>query len=255
MDRQNNSADPWYADPEFWDTFYTFIFPPESFETAEKNISAYIKYSGVNRGNVLDLACGPGRYAVPLAKLGFKVDAVDIQQSMLEKARFSAALNSENPRYHQSDAASFIKPEYFDLVLLLYNSFGYYDNRQQDQSLIESAYANLKEGGVFLLELKTRREIEKSFSKTYETQLASGIILTEVRSISKNGSQMITAWQLEDPLNPGNRSFVSKMNLYYLEDLTGMLAEVGFKKINAFGDWDFKIYDKNSKQLLLSAEK
>src|SRR5438552_18525856 len=81
---------------------------------------------------VLDLCCGPGRCAIPLAKRGFAVTGVDRTKFLLGKARSLARRSHTRVEWIQADMRDFVRPEAFDLVLNLYTSFGYFDNKGDD---------------------------------------------------------------------------------------------------------------------------
>lgn len=49
----------------------------DAFATARTQVEQVIALTGVTGSRVLDLGCGPGRHAVPLAFKGFDVTAVD----------------------------------------------------------------------------------------------------------------------------------------------------------------------------------
>ena len=71
---------------------------------------------------VLELACGTGRVAIPIAREGISVVGLDQSQAMLERAREkSAGLNSA--RWVEGDMRDFTLPERFGLVFIAYRSF------------------------------------------------------------------------------------------------------------------------------------
>jgi 2-polyprenyl-3-methyl-5-hydroxy-6-metoxy-1,4-benzoquinol methylase len=77
---------PWFEDDDYWTASYPFMFPEPSFAAAASDIPK-LALSGCNEGAVLDLCCGPGRYAIPLAKYGFNVTGVDRTSFLLNKAK------------------------------------------------------------------------------------------------------------------------------------------------------------------------
>ena len=73
------------------------------------------------RGRALDLACGEGRNAIWLAKLGWTVTAVDYSEVALERARHLAADQHVDVEWIEADVTSFAPPRSaFDLVLIAY---------------------------------------------------------------------------------------------------------------------------------------
>jgi len=55
---------------------------------------------------VLDVACGTGNTAIPLARRGFVVTGVDIATNLLQQARERAAAENVNVKFDEGDANS-----------------------------------------------------------------------------------------------------------------------------------------------------
>lgn len=73
------------------------------------------------RGRALDLACGEGRNAIWLAKLGWVVTAVDYSEVAIERARQLAAAQQVAVEWIEADVTTFV-PEAgaFQLVIIAY---------------------------------------------------------------------------------------------------------------------------------------
>ena len=69
---------PWHDDDEVWSTFQEFLFPRERWERVGEELDHVLRLAGAAPGaRVLDLACGPGRHTLELARRGFAVVGVD----------------------------------------------------------------------------------------------------------------------------------------------------------------------------------
>src|SRR5580693_6342338 len=63
-----------------------------------------VKYAGITPGQrVLDVACGTGVAAIPAARLGARVTALDLTPELLERARSNGALASMDIEWHEGD--------------------------------------------------------------------------------------------------------------------------------------------------------
>src|SRR5215213_75822 len=69
------------------------------------------------RHSVLDLGCGAGRVAVPLAAEGYAVTGVDSQEALLDEMRFRAAGRGLDVTAIAADIRDFDLGQRFDLVL------------------------------------------------------------------------------------------------------------------------------------------
>lgn len=63
-----------------------------------------VKFAGISKAqNILDVACGTGVAAIPAARLGAKVAALDLTPELLERARFNASLAEVAIDFHEGD--------------------------------------------------------------------------------------------------------------------------------------------------------
>ncbi len=101
----------------------------------------------LHKGKALDIAAGEGRNAVFLAQRGFDVDAVDISEEGLKKARRLAREMGVNIRASLSDLDSYsIEREKYDLIADFYFL---------KRSLIPRMKRGLRKGGKIIFETYT----------------------------------------------------------------------------------------------------
>ena len=63
-----------------------------------------VKFAGIAPGmRLLDVACGTGVAAIPAARVGAKVTALDLTPELLERARFNATLAGVEIQWHEGD--------------------------------------------------------------------------------------------------------------------------------------------------------
>ncbi len=127
------------------------------------------------RSPIADLACGPGRHGLELARRGHLVTGVDLSAPFLRIARAAADSGGVGGRQRLvcgdlrrlpcADGA-------FQSVLLLGNSFGYFSDRE-DLAILAEARRILRPGGLFCLEI-TRRGAYLAALEPYEEELVCG---------------------------------------------------------------------------------
>ena len=99
---------------------------------------------------LLDLCCGPGRFAIPFARLGFRVTGVERTNYLLRKARARSKSTKVGVEWIERDMRDFIRPGGFDPVLSMFTSFGYFDD-WQNRRVLENVCASLRPGGLFFV--------------------------------------------------------------------------------------------------------
>ena len=104
---------------------------------------------------ILDLACGFGRHANRLAALGHSVTGVDYMPGFLALARRQAGEMGVQVDYCQGDMRRLSFQEEFDRVLLLFTSFGYFEDRENEQ-VVENMARALKPGGSLMFDISNR---------------------------------------------------------------------------------------------------
>src|SRR5579862_6576000 len=72
----------------------------------------YAEEAGKRGGVVLELACGSGRFTVPLAQLGIKVVGADISEAMLHRARAKATKVGVDIDFRQIDMRDVVLPDH-----------------------------------------------------------------------------------------------------------------------------------------------
>ena len=101
---------------------------------------------------ILDLCCGPGLYTNMLAKLGHHCKGIDFSPSAIEYAHITKLELMLDCEYILSDIRHIDYGREFDLAMMLFGDFNT-KTKAEISSILKSANAALKEGGMLLLEL------------------------------------------------------------------------------------------------------
>ena len=105
-------------------------------------------------GQLLDVACGAGRHAIPLARAGYRVTGVDISADCLARAKAASDLAID---WQQRDMRDLPWTARFDGVLCFGNSFGYI-GRAGTQDAIAAIANAMKPGARFVLDTGSAAE-------------------------------------------------------------------------------------------------
>lgn len=137
----------------FYDDLGTRWYDDDGHAIALLKAEATIKFEYVTRAllgresqRVLDLGCGAGFIAIPLARAGHDVTGIDLSESTLSVARSRSS--PELPvRFERADVCAVPEPDAsFDAVLAL----DLLEHVEQPAALIREAARVLKPGGQFI---------------------------------------------------------------------------------------------------------
>lgn len=101
---------------------------------------------------ILDLGCGTGGHAIPLAQRSYSVTGVDLSERMVEKARAKAAKTGLSIAFHQGDIHSLKLSQTFDVVIAMFAVISYQITNADLTATIQTARRHLKPGGLFIFD-------------------------------------------------------------------------------------------------------
>jgi SAM-dependent methyltransferase len=158
--------------------------------------------------DVLDLCCGRGRHALPLAERGYRVTGVDRAPAALAEARGEAKRRGLAARFIQADMADLgAVPGSFSAVLSMWQSFGYGD-AAANAALLRGVREHLAPGGRFLLDIyhhgffaahQGARHFEQGGRTVTETKRMDGDRLTVTLDYGPEVSADQFDWQVFTP--------------------------------------------------------
>jgi SAM-dependent methyltransferase len=201
-------------------------------------------------GRILDLACGTGRIALPLAARGFDVAGLDISRRALEVARSTApGLDLRN-----GDMRSLPwEDETFDGALNLWTAFGYFEDQAEDERVLAEVARVLKPGGVFVLDTVNVTALHRSFRPKSWDEI-DGVLFLERRVVDIPTGRAQAYWTFVYP--DGRRvdhSFDHR--LYPASDYAAMFRRSGLEPTAWYGGFDGSELALDSWRLIVVAAK
>ncbi|MFT5247978.1 MAG: SAM-dependent methyltransferase, partial [Litorivivens sp.] len=100
------------------------------------------------KSDVLDLACGAGRHARVMSKLGHNVTGLDLSVESIAKAK--SISNTEE--YLVGDMRTFNLGQSFDCIFNLFTSFGYFEDINDNLKVLKRINEHLDDDGTFVLD-------------------------------------------------------------------------------------------------------
>ena len=137
-----------------------------------ENELAYLTELLKKSWKILDLACGYGRFSIPLAAMGYRVEGIDITPIFIEKAKEEAKKRDLNIEFRVGDMKSLpYEDRSFDSVICMWNAFSEIAQEQDQVRVISEIFRVLKRGGLAIVEVRNHRSsglIEENFIDGYE---------------------------------------------------------------------------------------
>ncbi|PWW03186.1 methyltransferase family protein [Paenibacillus cellulosilyticus] len=201
---------------------------------------------------ILDLGCGQGRIAVPLAKLGYKIFGYDASAVLLEEAHKRAIDAKVDINYELVDMRVMDQFESFDAIINIGTAFGYVPEESDDCAIIKNIYRALKPGGIFILDTENRDNKIRNFIETYDSSMNGTVINTE-----RNFDASTGRWEERMKWQAGGEERTATLNvrLYAATELKRMMTEAGFQLIDMYGSLYRERLDLSSTRLVIVAKK
>ena len=244
---------PWHEDETFWKETLPILFPDSRVQEAKEEVEQVLALADIPTGaSVLDLCCGIGRHALELARRGFQITGVDRTQGYLELAAAAAKGEDLSIELVCEDMRTFCRPESFHGVINLFTSFGYFEDPQDDQKVVDNIYASLSPGGVLIMQLMSKEVLARIF-RPRDWHEQDGLLVLEQRKVRQSWSWIESRWTLIS----GRRRVDLDLShrLYSAAELSSLLQGCGFRKVVAHGDFKGASYDEKADRLVVVARK
>lgn len=251
----------WWQD--LFDEKYLRMFaearPPLRTEQEVEALLALLAQTCDEPARVLDLACGYGRIALPLARAGHLVTGFDLSAYLLDKARTTAAEAGLAVAWREGDMRT-LPADWsgqFDAVLNMFSAFGYFDDAADNQQVLAEVARVLKPGGVFILDLSQRDAVVRNFRPTDWFEIDDLLVCVSREFDALTGAS--TEYWLWSDEQGERQSLYFRVHLYTATDLVRMLREAGLEPFACYGNLatplDDNPFEPFSSRLVMVARK
>ena len=116
---------------------------------------------GLQPKTIIDLGCGTGSIALPLAKKGYDVIGVDLSYEMLTEADHKAMEEGVSVRFACQDMTELELGEEADCILSLCDSMNYLTEDGQLEDAFRSIAQHMKKESLFLFDMNTEYKFKE----------------------------------------------------------------------------------------------
>lgn len=161
-----------------WANIYDAV---HSHRTAD--VRFYVESAQATGGTVLELGCGTGRIAIPIARARVDVVGLDSSPGMLREARRNLKEAGPLPgtiAFRRGDMRRFRLPQAFTLAIIPFNSFLHLLSVADQRHALECIRHHLAPGGLLALDIfvpdlhRLAREEAQLYAQGHVTDTASG---------------------------------------------------------------------------------
>ena len=225
-----------------WDAFFSDFYL-RAYAGAERDAHAQEQALAAARlaacpegGALLDVPCGFGRHAIPLAAAGYRVTGVDRSAALLAEARRRAG-GARHPKLVEADYRKLpFGDANFDAAVCLFSSLGYLGD-EEDAVVLGEIGRVLRPGARLVIEIMHRDLLVRTFREQDWTLLGEGRLLLEQRTFEPAaGIAQVTQTLIETSGERESRTY--SLRVYTATELLAMLDAAGFAGARCHGDLD-----------------
>ncbi len=183
---------------------------------------------------ILDLCCGQGRHALDLARQGFiNIHGLDRSHYLITRARTLNKQTGGHVTFKEGDARKLpFNADTFDYVMLMGNSFGYFETLQDDLNILKEIMRVLKPMGKLLIDVTDGNYMKDNFQARSWEWIDKKYFVCRERSLSENQDRLISREVITHVKKGVIADQFYAERLYTTESLTQLLDKVKFDDIS-----------------------
>lgn len=234
-----------YVEPDWWRRIFNSLYLKTDADVVDddritkKEIDLFSGILNLSQEDkILDLCCGQGRHSLELAKRGFQnVEGLDRSHYLIQKAKANAKRKGLNVKFREGDARKLpYPPDTFDVVMILGNSFGYFETISDDLRILKEVFRVLKPWGKILIDVADGEYLRENFQPRSWEWIDKKYFVCRERSLSIDKQRLIS----REVITHVEKGVVADQfyseRLYTREGLKRLLESVGFSDITFSGE-------------------
>jgi D-alanine-D-alanine ligase len=229
-----------YLKPDWWKTIFNSKYLKtdgdvvDDKEITRKEVDLFIRTLNLKpEDRILDLCCGQGRHCIELANRGFnRVEGLDRSHYLIQKAK----KESLTVRFREGDARKLpYTTDTFDVVMVLGNSFGYFETAKEDMLVLREVLRVLKPWGRFLIDISDGEYLRKNIKPRSWEWIDKKNFVCRERSLSLDKTRLISREIISNVDSGVIADQFYAERLYAESEIMEFLKQAGFNNIRSQG--------------------
>lgn len=226
---------------DWWKSIFNSIYLKTDADVVENDeatineVNAFLNISQLKSSDtILDLCCGQGRHSLELANRGFQfISGIDRSRYLIRLARGRAQKKGYSIKFSEGDARKTRLPDQsFDCVMVMGNSFGYFEQQDDDLKVLQEINRLLHDGGMIYLDITDGSWMKKNFEKRSWEWISEEYMVCRERHLAKDNSRLIS----RELVIHSEKGVIADQfyaeRLYNFEELESLLQAAGFETIS-----------------------
>ena len=237
-----NKTAAWYS--SWFDTpFYHILYKDRDASEAQAFMNTLTNYLNIPEGgSILDLACGRGRHARFLNKMGFDVTGADLSENSINYAK---QYENHRLRFVVHDMSRPLGKS-FDAIFNLFTSFGYFENDINNLNTIKAIKADLNTFGFGVIDFMNSQFVMDSLVPE-ESKMINGIEFQLKRHIKEGYIFKDIAFKTQGE----EFNFTERVKAFSLNDFELLFEQADVNLLDVFGDYKLNAFDAGTSERLI----
>ncbi len=218
--------------------FYDILYQDKDYINETNFISSLFEKLLPGSGKelrILDLACGTGKHAMELAKLGYSVDGSDISSEMIRIAKKECSKRKLPIHFYNESfqTAANINAKY-DVILSMFASINYLTSYKDLAFALKNIYTLLKDGGIFVFDFWNGDAVVDTYSPVKVKRMVRDnreilrISTTNLDRVLQMASVNFNFLLIEDGKILKDFNELHTIRYYFLQELLDLLSANNF---------------------------
>ena len=224
--------------------YYHILYGHRGHQEAENFIDKLTSFLEVQANEkILDVPCGRGRHAIHLHKKGLDVTGIDLAPCNIAKAK---KYETKGLHFEMFDMTKVYKPNYYDYVLNLFTSFGYFESDAENIEMIDALCQSLKPKAKLVIDFFNTKYVLKNLEPHHEI-VRQGIVFDIKKYVE--GRYLYKTISFEDKNKP--HTYQERVMAVSLESFQEYFEQSKLNLTHLFGSYSLSTFDENTSERMI----